>query len=713
MNVRVLLVESEDEFAGAIQRALTAAGMTVARTRAGDEALRAFRADAVDVLLVGSLLPGMNGVDVCAAVRRRPGTERLGIVLMSAAFRGSTAMRDAYREAGVDAFFHKPFVLEELVEGLFALVEHKRGPPPDDGDLLDVTDDVVVDEADALFDGGPVGASTPRTAVVAPAQARAGAAPAAPVAPAAASTRPVAPTASTRAAPAAPPPSTSPAPASPPLPFAEYGLRTPAYEVVEPVVGGAIANHVDVARAALGVARARATGVLRLVDGPSRMDLAFLKGVVVGGWDNLREHLLGERLWRRGILTADQMRRLNERIATKGERVAEALLALGLCDARTALSHIEEQARDRVRRALAWKGGAASFATGVQQVDKLAVASVDLLEEVVLYGLLPVNAALAHRFLVERAGHRVLRGADFDEGLRIYARAKPGSPLLQALARGEGETIERLVAPIVHAGGLDLYALWLAGVVRTEVDLVEGRTTPRPFAGAEAAASVVDMDAVATVSEALLRARGRTFYELLGLEPTASVDEIARALDAARAAYGPERLGAARLGPARAAARELWSILDEARLVLLDPEHRAAYDEDVLSTRIAAQKAQDFRPEQDFLDGQMSLSLGDFESAREAFERAVAARPNDAEYVAFLGWATILEGRQPLTVGIDLLHRALRANPQSMRPVFFMGLAAQQAGDVETARSWMEEAHRRAPDDPDVKAALLALPPRG
>lgn len=669
MSVAVLLVESEDEIARAIEAVLVEAGLRVQRARDGAAGVAAFRPGGHDVVIVGGLPQGMSGVDVCKAIRRRPGTATLGIVLMSAAFRGSSAMRDAYREAGVDAFFHKPFVLEELVEGLFALVDHKRAQAAAEEDPLDIVE--TVDEVEEIEDV-TMDVDVPKTMVM-PAGTLPGAVPA-------------------------------PAPR-----FADLGFKTDVYETQDPQIGGPLANHVDVARALLAAARTRATGIVRLQDGGSRMDVAFLKGVVVGGWDNLREHLLGERLWRRGILTADQMRRLNERIASKGERVAEALIALGLCDARTALLHIEEQARDRVRRALAWKGGAVSFEIGVAAVDKLAVASIDLLDEVLQFGLLPVHGALAKRFLVERASQRIWRTPDFEEGVRAYARARPDSPLRAALVH-EGASIQQVVAPIVDQGGLDLYGLWLAGVVRTDGDRPEGRSVPRPFAGDEAAASIVDADAVARVSEALLRARGRTFYEMLGVAPETSADDVGRAILDLMNTIGPDALAHARLGPARAAARELWSILDEARYVLLDPERRAAYDEDVLSTRIAARKAHDFRPEQDFLDGQMSLALGDVEAAREAFERAVAAKAGDAEYIAYLGWATILEGREPLKVGIDMLHEALRFNPQAMRPVFFMGLAAQRAGDDATARSWMQEALRRAPDDPDVKAALLALP---
>ncbi len=656
MSLRVLLVENEDEVATVVEDALLDAGYFGARTRDGETALREFHAEAFDVVLVAGVLPGMSGIDVCAGLRAMPGTEQVGIVIMSAAFHTSDAMRDAYVRAGADAFFHKPFVMEELVEGVAALVEHKRS--------LEVMEEAEVmgDDDDALGLDVEIG----RTAIM-------------------------------------PKPGALPVGVQAPLPVA-----VPA--VPEPFVGGSIANHVDVVRALTAICRARSTGVLKLHDGGSRMELAVLRGVVVGGWDNLREHLLGERLWRRGILTADQMRRLNERISSKGERVAEALIALGLCDARTALTHIEDQARDRARRALAWKGGTISFDKGTLQVDKLAVASVDALEEILSYGLLPVHAALAKRFLVDRAATRVWRGADYDDGLVLYARLKPASPLIAPL-QVEGRTVEELVSPFVEDGGLDLYALWLAGVVRTDPDpTADPRPLPRPFTATEAAASVVDVDAVAKVAGALLRARGRTFYEIIGADPASTAESVAVRMRALREDVGIEVLGKARLGPARAAARELWSILDEAEHVLLDPERRAAYDEDVQSTRIAAQKAQDFRPEQDFLDGQMSLALGDVEGARDAFERAVAGKQGDSEYIAYLGWAIILEGKEPLTTGIAKLHEALHYNPQAMRPVFFMGLAAQRAGDIATARSWMEEAMRRAPDDADVKSALLALP---
>src|SRR6185503_13179427 len=109
----------------------------------------------------------------------------------------------------------------------------------------------------------------------------------------------------TAAAPAQKPVSKPMAPVLPPLP---KNLR--------------VGSPRDVARALLTCARHRLDGVAVFADGASSLKLAFLRGVVVGAGDNLREHLLGERLYKQGKLSTDAMRVLNARIASSGERVA-------------------------------------------------------------------------------------------------------------------------------------------------------------------------------------------------------------------------------------------------------------------------------------------------------------------------------------------------------------------------------------------------------
>ncbi|OGQ13539.1 MAG: hypothetical protein A2138_15980 [Deltaproteobacteria bacterium RBG_16_71_12] len=483
--------------------------------------------------------------------------------------------------------------------------------------------------------------------------------------------------------------------------------RTRTGPVMLPLESGQIASPHAVAHSMLGLARGGATGLLRLEWEGSRLELALLRGVLVGARDNLREHQLGERLLRQGRITHEQLKHVNERVAA-GERVAEALITMGLCDACDALALIEEQVRERLARALGWGHGTLRFVADEPAVHSLAVETYDLQQEILAFALDALRAADADRFLEARAPERATRTLDFETGLAHYARMRPSSTLAPLLSAG-APTVGEAAAASPH-DRRDLYALWMAGVVCLQHDPpgVE-RPLASPARSEETAGFLVDKAAADKIAAALLRCRGRNHYEALGVARDAPMTEVAARLSDLEREVGVETLGSAKLGSARAAARELWALFDAMRAELLDPEAREVYDVG-LDPPAPKRPAPQMAPEQAFLDGQLQLGLGNLQGAKEAFERAAAARPNDPDFNAWLAWAAILCGEDEL-FALDVLETAARAFPQAMRPVFFLGLAAKRRGDLVLAHAHLAEAVRRSPHDREARAVLAALAP--
>ena len=111
--VRILLADDHPLVRTGVRRILEAQpGLTVAgEVSTGDAALDFLRADPVDVLVLDLTMPGTGGDRVLAELRRiRP---EVPVVMVSGY--EEPALRDGLRP---DAFVHKPFVLEELVEAL-------------------------------------------------------------------------------------------------------------------------------------------------------------------------------------------------------------------------------------------------------------------------------------------------------------------------------------------------------------------------------------------------------------------------------------------------------------------------------------------------------------------------------------------------------------------------------------------------------------------
>ena len=88
-------------------------GYEVLTATTGPDGLRLARDEPLDLVLLDIEMPGMNGLDVCRALRSEPATVALPIILLT----GRTETRDvvAGLDAGADDFLRKPYERAELL----------------------------------------------------------------------------------------------------------------------------------------------------------------------------------------------------------------------------------------------------------------------------------------------------------------------------------------------------------------------------------------------------------------------------------------------------------------------------------------------------------------------------------------------------------------------------------------------------------------------
>jgi CheY-like chemotaxis protein len=73
MNAKILVVDDDTALAEMIGIVLRAEGFDLAFCADGAEALEAFRASNPDLVLLDLMLPGVNGIQVCASIREESG----------------------------------------------------------------------------------------------------------------------------------------------------------------------------------------------------------------------------------------------------------------------------------------------------------------------------------------------------------------------------------------------------------------------------------------------------------------------------------------------------------------------------------------------------------------------------------------------------------------------------------------------------------------
>ena len=114
MSRRVLVVEDDPPIASVLDRGLRLAGYNVEVAEDGPSGLDRWRDGRWAAVVLDMMLPGMDGIAVCAA--RRAEGDATPVLLLTA--RDDDALRDAARDAGVDAFLTKPFAYADLLATL-------------------------------------------------------------------------------------------------------------------------------------------------------------------------------------------------------------------------------------------------------------------------------------------------------------------------------------------------------------------------------------------------------------------------------------------------------------------------------------------------------------------------------------------------------------------------------------------------------------------
>ena len=117
MDARILLVEDDPSIREITTIGLRNAGFEVDAAADGQAGLDRFRAEPYDLILLDVMLPRLDGLEVCRAIRR---VSIVPVVMLTA--RADTIDVVVGLEAGADDYVRKPFEVPELVARVRAAI---------------------------------------------------------------------------------------------------------------------------------------------------------------------------------------------------------------------------------------------------------------------------------------------------------------------------------------------------------------------------------------------------------------------------------------------------------------------------------------------------------------------------------------------------------------------------------------------------------------
>lgn len=126
--LKILVVDDEPAMVGALGALLGQAGHRIIAAYDGEDALRRFRDDEPDMVLLDLSMPGMDGASVCARIREVSDTP---IIIVSGE-RDRTATVELL-DAGADDYVRKPFRSDELLARVRAVSRRASGNRGDRG----------------------------------------------------------------------------------------------------------------------------------------------------------------------------------------------------------------------------------------------------------------------------------------------------------------------------------------------------------------------------------------------------------------------------------------------------------------------------------------------------------------------------------------------------------------------------------------------------
>ena len=122
-NLRILLVEDEEHLLELIRLNLEMEGYTVTAVNDGKKAIKAFKQERFNLIVLDVMLPELDGFKVCQAIRLENSV--VPILFLTAKNTGEDRVHGL--KIGGDDYMSKPFNLEELLLRIQKLI--KRSVP--------------------------------------------------------------------------------------------------------------------------------------------------------------------------------------------------------------------------------------------------------------------------------------------------------------------------------------------------------------------------------------------------------------------------------------------------------------------------------------------------------------------------------------------------------------------------------------------------------
>ncbi len=123
-NAVILCVDDEQANLKLLEKILLPRGYSLVSASSGEDALLKIKSQAIDLVLLDILMPGMDGFEVCRQIKTDPELRNIPVIIVTSL----SAKQDRIRgiEAGAEEFVSKPFDPTDVLARIKLLLKVKH-----------------------------------------------------------------------------------------------------------------------------------------------------------------------------------------------------------------------------------------------------------------------------------------------------------------------------------------------------------------------------------------------------------------------------------------------------------------------------------------------------------------------------------------------------------------------------------------------------------
>jgi two-component system, OmpR family, alkaline phosphatase synthesis response regulator PhoP len=130
---RILVAEDDPDIGSLLEHYLRKAGFVATIVNSGRDVLPEIKRETPELVVLDLMLPGLDGLALCRAIRADAATAAIPIIMLTA--KSEESDRIVGLELGADDYITKPFSPNEVVARIRALLRRANRPAPADSRL--------------------------------------------------------------------------------------------------------------------------------------------------------------------------------------------------------------------------------------------------------------------------------------------------------------------------------------------------------------------------------------------------------------------------------------------------------------------------------------------------------------------------------------------------------------------------------------------------